>query len=178
MNVLTLEELKNTAYRLGSVLCETLTENCIVALEHYKHVTGCKLSVSGALQSDFEIRWDRKINKAGYKEPKRFTEFGAIGLSFFLCAELTEFVIIEEALHETGIDYWLDYNEQHELYDIDNSFRARLEISGIGKETPGNTVQDRIKAKKLQTKKSDETGLHVYISVIEFASPKAHFEKK
>jgi hypothetical protein len=78
----------------------------------------------------------------------------------------------------TGVDYWLGYKEGHEKYDELNFMNARLEISGINEESITNTVEKRVKIKKAQVAKSDETALPVYISVSEFKTPKSYFAKK
>ena len=63
---------------------------------------------------------------------------------------------------------------------IDHLFNhaARLEISGILKESRTNTIEKRLKDKMKQTEQSDETCLPAYISIIEFGKPKALFIKK
>ena len=76
------------------------------------------------------------------------------------------------------VDYWLGYDVNHEEYDEFNFIKARLEVSGILKETKINSLQSRINIKKNQTKKSDNTGLPAYVSIVEFSTPKAYFGKK
>jgi hypothetical protein len=120
----------------------------------------------------------KKFSKAGYKERVKVTEKAAEAISFFLTVRLTSFTIIEETCFGTGVDYWLGYNEQHPLYNPKNFFNARLEVSGIFRETTENTLEKRIHKKKAQTSLSDGTQLPAYISVIEFSSPKAYFGKK
>ena len=56
--------------------------------------------------------------------------------------------------------------------------KARLEVSGIMRETDGNTAELRYRQKTAQTAKSDDMLLPAYISVVEFSTPKAIFDIK
>ena len=178
MEIFTIEELKETISVFSTTQCEFLTENCIVALEKNNHASGCKLDVVGDTTKCFNLKWSNKVNTAGYKEPKKIIEHAAEAISFFLSSKFTNFTVIEEALIGTGIDYWLGYDEFHQLYDPKNFILARLEISGINKENPTNSLEKRVKEKMQQSKTSDNSKLPAYISVVEFATPKAFFGKK
>jgi hypothetical protein len=175
---LKLEDLKDAMTYFSNIQCLGLTENCIVALEDIPHKNGCELEVSGLYEGKISLDWDTVVNKNGYKEKKKFTEKGAEALSFFLAMEFTEYEILEESEIGTGVDYWLGYGENHEKYDPLNFFNARLEISGILRETPTNSFKKRIEEKKKQTNASNNTGIPAYVSVIEFSNLKAHITKK
>jgi len=178
MSILTLEELKETIELFSPVQCDFLAENCIVALENNAHKTGCDLKVSGDHDKVYKINWTKTFNKAGYKEEKKITEHAAETISFFLTTKLTEYNVVEESRIGTGVDYWLAYNAESAKYDPRNFFQARLEISGINKESATNTLEKRVKEKKEQTKPTDGTKLPAYVSVVEFSTPKAYFAKK
>ncbi len=172
---LIIDDLRKLITTISSIHCEFLTENCITLLENNGHQSGCSLSVSGDTQTEFDLQWKKEINKNSYKEPAKVAEHAAEAISFFLSAKLTDYTIIEEALIGMGFDYWLGYDENHQFYNPDNFMKARLEISGIEKETKTNNLDRRIKEKKEQTRKSDYTMLPAYISIVEFSSPKAFF---
>ena len=174
----TLEELEEAMIFFSPNQCRVWTENCIVSLEHNNILPNCLLKVTGDKNFSVPILWSSKVSKAGYKEPIKFTEKGAEALSFLLAIELTEYEVIEEATIRTGIDYWLGYDETHPKFDNLNFFQARLEISGILKESASNTLEKRVVEKKTQTKQSDATLLPAYISVVEFSNPKAYFAIK
>jgi hypothetical protein len=178
MEVLTIENLKETVTEISSTQCDFLSENCIVALENGGHQPGCPLLVYGDAEKEYGLQWSKPVNKSGYKESVKIVEHAAEALSFFLSSKLTEFTVVEEALIGTGIDYWLGYEDGHSLFQPDNFIRARLEISGIEKETAGNSLEKRVKVKKSQTTPTDSFKLPAYISVIEFSAPKAFFGKK
>lgn len=175
---LTVEDLKEALINFSIIQSQGLTENCIVALEDQNHKSGCILKLSGDFKEDLKVNWSSEIIKNGYKESKKFTEKGAEAISFFIAVKYTDYDILEEATIGTGIDYWLDYKSNHEDYDELNMFRARLEVSGILKETSKNTFHQRINIKKEQTKASDYTMLPAFVSIVEFSEPKVYFSKK
>jgi hypothetical protein len=150
MSDFTIEELKNVISSFSPTQCDFLSENCIVALEKNKHATGCILRVTGEITTEFTLVWSKVFNRSGYRETKKITEKAAEAISFFLSSRLTEYSVIEEAVIGTGIDH----------------------------ETPTNTLKERVKQKKEQTTPSDTSGLPVYVSVVEFSTPKASFGKK
>jgi hypothetical protein len=92
-------------------------------------------------------------------------------ISLFLALHLTEYDEFETSMKADGIDFWLSRKDEF-------GFLARLEISGIRKETPTNKAEYRVKTKKLQTEQSDERRLPAFISIVEFSTPKAIFVKK
>jgi hypothetical protein len=178
MEVLTIENLKETITAISSTQCEFLSENCIVALENGGHQSGCPMAVYGDTEKAYGLQWSKPVNKSGYKESVKIVAHAAEAISFFLSTELTEFTVVEEALIGTGIDYWLGYDDTHSLYQSNNFMRARLEVSGIEKETVANSLEKRVKDKKRQTAPTDASNLPAYISVVEFSAPKAFFGKK
>ena len=183
MDILTIDELKETIQaftrnQFSDSQLESYGENSIVALEDNYHKSSCVLKVYGDTTIDFQLNWSKVFGRAGYKEPKKFTEKGAEAISFLLCHKLTDFGILEEAMIGTGIDYWLAYETNHANYSKNSLMDARLEISGILKETSQNTMVSRIQVKKLQTHRSNNTSLPDYVSIIEFSIPKAYFGKK
>jgi hypothetical protein len=82
------------------------------------------------------------------------------------------YTIIEKSRYGDGVDYWL--GKENEI-PFHNS--ARIEISGILKESEQNSLNKRFENKTRQTNKSDETRLPAYISIIEISTPKAIFAK-
>lgn len=175
MVTFTLEELRESIELLSPVQMDFFSESCIVALEAHNHKTGCDLTVDGDTITSFKLNWSKKVNRNGYKEAKKVTEHAAEAISFFLSRQLTNFTVLEEAVIGTGFDYWLGYDEKHSNYNPLNFMQARLEISGISKEAISNNIQKRVKEKKAQTNPTDTMKLPAYISVVEFASPKAYF---
>lgn len=176
--IFTLEELKETIKIFSVNQSNFLTENCIVALELNNHKSGCKLRIEGDQSDEASLKWSTIVPRAGYKEQKRIAENGAITISFFLAKEYTEYSVIEEAIIGTGFDYWLGYESNHFKYNPMNFMSARLEISGILKETTQNAIKSRVRIKKNQTKPTDFLKLPAYISIVEFSKPTAYFAIK
>ena len=87
--------------------------------------------------------------------------------------DTTSYTVIERSRKGTGFDYMLGDS-------LDPLFtpKARLEVSGIMRETDGNTLDMRFHQKTAQTDKSDGTRLPAYVSVVEFSTPKAKFDIK
>lgn len=173
-----LEDLKEIKTELSDSQCDFFSENGIVALENNKHLSGCTLNVIGSTAAKFVLKWNKTFNRAGYKENTKIIEHAAEAISFFLTRQFTEYTVVEESPIGTGIDYWLGYEKTHKNYNPRNFMQARLEISGINKENPANTIEKRIKEKQIQSVKSQKTKLPAYISIVEFSNPKAFFGKK
>lgn len=178
MGIIILQNLSNSVELISKAQCDFFSENSIVAFENNKHISGCRLQVVGEEEKDFIIEWNKSFNRSGYREEKKITEHAAEAISFFLTRHFTKFTVIEEAIIGTGVDYWLGYDEGHELYNAKNFLQARLEISGINKETSSNNLEQRIKQKEKQSKKSRGSNLPAFISIVEFSSPKAFFGEK
>ena len=175
---LTLEDLKESMRHFSSVQCEALTENCIAALEAIPHKSNCKLEISGIYNGSVKLKWTKDFKRNGYKDEIKITEKAAEALSFFLVLQHTEYEVIEESRRGTGIDYWLCYKEDSDKYDPFNFLNARLEISGILRESKSNSFSKRIKIKENQTEASDNTRIPAYVSIIEFSNLKAYIDKK
>ena len=94
-------------------------------------------------------------------------------MSCVLAIHETEYTIIERSCKGDGFDYWMGYRDDMLLNRV-----ARLEISGILKESSSNTVEKRLQIKKKQTEQSDSCCLPAYISIVEFSELKAIFVKK
>jgi hypothetical protein len=156
--------------------CDYYSEACVVQLEELSHQSSVSLKVLGDNLTTFNLLWSSSPVTKGWKATAKLTENAATAIAFFLIVELTEYSVIEESRIGTGIDYWLGYDESHELYDEDNFLNARLEISGIRNDYAGVTA--RINKKLKQTRPSDYTGLPAYIIVVEFSSPIAVLIKK
>jgi hypothetical protein len=174
----TIEKLTNILRSFSQTQCDFFSENCIAALEANNLQPGCLLRVTGKAEKEFRLLWSKQFSRAGYKEQKKITEKAAEAISFFLSSELTEYCVIEEAVIGTSIDYWLGYETTHPLYDPRNFIQARMEISEINRETPGNTVEARVRAKRDRIDQTNSSSLEAYISIVELFTPKAFFAKK
>jgi hypothetical protein len=148
MEILVIERLKEITPSLDPMHCDFLSSNCIAALEQNQHKTGCMLSVTGDSIIDFRLQWSRKVVKASFEESRDVTKNAAEAIAFFLTPELTAYSVVRKSETGTGFDYWLSYDEKHPMYQPKNFLMARLEVSGIRRETKINTIQKRIDKKK------------------------------
>lgn len=131
-------------------------------------------------QKKFPIIWDINTSdlhklSLSYNDNDGI-ESGAEALSLLLVRECTEYTAIRRAATGTGIDYWLGKKcrNKNNFFGVKN---ARLEISGILKESNTNTIQARVNRKLKQTKPTDGTS-PVFISIIEFSHPKSEMVLK
>jgi hypothetical protein len=174
--IINLVDIKNGFPGITPILASSCYEACMVCLHWNNHIDGVILELYGDNQATMVLRWDDyfddQTNRA-WKDQEYTTEHGAICISAMLVKKFTDYTIIERSRKYTGFDYWLGKEDE---IPFKNS--ARLEISGIFKETEQNTIYKRFGIKKKQTNQSDETRLPAYISIIEFGKPKAIFAKK
>lgn len=176
VSILSLSDLKKGLPGISPVEGSNLYENCIVRLHKNGISNDATLKVDGLKSCEFTLSWDEEITdqlKRTYADEQSLTERSAVGVSVLLALELTDFTIIERSRKGTGFDYMLGMKD-----DILFTPKARLEISGINKETQDNSVTSRYNSKIKQTDKSDDSGLPAYISVVEFSTPKALFGLK
>lgn len=117
----------------------------------------------------FVLRWPA-INdqvRREWGDPEEATENGAVGIAILLVATLTEYHIVQRSFKTTGVDYWLGLRE-------DDLFQhaARLEVSGT-RRGDEKQIADRVKAKLRQVERSTNSGLPVFVVVVEFGTPVA-----
>ena len=153
-----------------------LYENCIVALHQNGHPTHVEFYLEGLHIDTYCLLWedtyDSQLERT-YNDNQSVTERAAVGISVVLALKETDFTVIERSRRGTGFDYMLGFKE-----DTMFTPQARLEISGINRETDSNSITMRYKKKLAQTSQSDETALPAYISIVELSTPKALFNIK
>ena len=150
-------------------------EACIWCLLECDHSNGIVLTVDeGGAYSNYRLCWPEEdidinaINRA-YNEDDG-PEQGAEAIAFLLIRERTDYTAIKRSTTSTGIDYWLDYkaNSQSQLF---SNSSARLEVSGILRQSITNRPEYRSRKKIEQTKQSDHTSFPAYIIIVEFSQP-------
>lgn len=156
-------------------------EAAIVSLMKSGHQSGVVLKVEGDFEISFTIKWDTEVDKTtlnSWKEEKVYCSYGAVGIGLCLALELLGYDTFEEGRQGTGIDFWLSKAGRIAQTIAFSKREARLELSGITREKPGNTINARITRKKDQIAASDHTLLPGWIIVTEFFSPKSKIIKK
>ncbi|WP_200978610.1 hypothetical protein [Echinicola sp. 20G] len=174
-----IEDLNSKHPNISKAICDFYSEGCIAALVKNGHVDGVTVLVDGIVKQKYKLRWTKEISDAGWQEEKVISEFAGYAMAFILVFELTDYTILHQSATGTGIDYYLCHKKGTKGYDEKNFLKgARLEVSGIFKESKTNTLDVRLKSKINQTKPSDNSGLPAYISVTEFSNPKSSFVEK
>jgi hypothetical protein len=174
--VINISDIKRGFPGISVALCNVCYEASMVCLHRNNHTDGVLLALNGNVETTVILNWEDYFNEQidrAWQDQHYCTEHGAVCLSVMLVKEYTEYTIIERSRIGTGFDYWLAKDD-----DILFQKSARLEISGIFKESESNTADKRFAIKTKQTNQSDETKLPAYISIIEFSNPKAIFAKK
>jgi hypothetical protein len=133
-----------------------------------------KLDVSGDWNEKFVVEWQRvateEVGKS-WNDEQELTEYAAMGVAVILARELTGYTDFKRARKGDGMDFWLGKNDENGLPVLE----ALLEVSGIMKESQGNTTAGRVSLKKKQLTKSPYKNLPAYVVVVEFNTPKSKF---
>ena len=146
-------------------------QNCMVCFNICGHKSGVILATVYDDQNlKIEICWDGQVTdelRRAYKDLQKATEFASCALALLLVRELTNYVTIEQSVRGTTIDYYL-VPKGHDSHFFFN-YAARLEVSGILRENPKNSLEKRIAQKVKRLRK--EEGLEDLIIVVEFSQP-------
>ncbi len=177
--ILNLELLKQDIPIVTPVIGAFMAQAAAVSLVKNGHISGTKLKLNEDLKDEFLINWDENISEKilkGWLDLREAAEYGALAITILVLIASGEYNYFERMHQGAGFDYWVDSYEG----DIwDNNFqekKARLEVSGILKEIPGNTVGMRVSTKMKQIK-NDNFNMPAIISVVEFSVPKIQIVK-
>ena len=159
---------------LTPVRCADFSEAAAVCLDYHNHEDNVQLKVDGDLESTFELTWEEVTQQMrDSREDMQVTvEAGAYCLAMLVVQKMTNLKVIKQSQKGTGFDFWLaDENT--------DGFKAsaRLEVSGILKGTK-TQIEQRLKEKVKQTKKSDGLELPAYVVVVEFSHPHLKIVKR
>jgi hypothetical protein len=152
-----------------------LSEAAVYCLNKNHHRAGTVLEVSGITFKKFAVRWTEAVDKSverSWGDSKEAVEYGATALAFLILRKLTNYTIIERSFQGTGFDYWLSTTPFDENQPPFHQRKAKLEVSGILTEKPGNSIERRLREKIKQIEMSDSS-LPAIIVVVEFGVPKA-----
>jgi hypothetical protein len=166
------ENLDYLVASMSAYMCDCL----VVCLSEENHNTGLILTVETEdNEHHFCLEWTTKITPhliGATRDAERTTEWAAMGIAVLLASELTEYCYVFTSRKGLGVDFVLSKNA------IEMTEDAHLEISGIRKESPTNTIKRRLVIKKSQTEPSDALNKPIFISITEFSQPKSIFIKK
>lgn len=92
-------------------------------------------------------------------------------MAMLVVEKLTGLMVVKQSQKRTGFDYWLSNKQKN----VGFQGMARLEVSGILRGSKGQ-INQRIKEKMEQTKKSDNLSLPAYVVVVEFSQLLIHIK--
>lgn len=174
MDSMQLTDIKQGTPGITPIEGANLYENCVVALHHSHHPSPVTLQVSGTTNCAYSLQWEDAFDDQmcrTYADEQSVTERAAVAVSVLLALRQTDYTVVERSRKGTGFDYMLG-----DSHDPLFTPKARLEVSGIMRQTDSNTPEMRFRQKVAQTAKSDDTRLPAYISIVEFSAPKAIFD--
>lgn len=132
--------------------------------------------MEGDFAEEFAVVWQQSIRqdaKTTWGDSRETAEFGATALALLLILAMTDYHEFERKEQGGGFDFaiWKPAQPTGKVNVERKS--GRVEVSGILKETPGNTINMRVAIKKRQAAKSTELNLQIFIVIVEFGMPKA-----
>jgi hypothetical protein len=170
------DALKNGRLGISAVYGAFLAEAASHCLQCNHHEDPVFLYITGDVCMACNLKWSEvtERNAGTWADLQEATEYGAYGLAIIVALPLTDTRRVERSPRGTGVDYWVgDGKDQRGIFQRS----ARLEVSGILKGDK-TKIAARLDKKLAQTERSDNTGLPVYVAIVEFGSPEAMFVKK
>jgi len=162
-------------------LAGMMTKSAIVCLNHHQHQSGVQLHVEPEKIGLCSLHWTGEVTiemrrqyagttakSRNYEPITSTTDDAACAIALLFIRDKTEYTAFEKAAIGTTIDYYLINQVTDSDLIFNDTITARLEVSGILKATPKNSVQARLKQK--QNRLLDE-GLPTFIVIVEFSQP-------
>lgn len=137
------------------------------------HQSGVVAPIGGFIVDSLQATWTAMTAEMmnTYNSQKKAVEFGAEGIAFILVDRCTNFQIGPVAYIGSGFDYYLrPKNQDATLSSLCDGY-TKLEISGIDKKSPTNTLEKRIK-EKCQQAATIQDGVEYLVVVAEFGDPR------
>lgn len=158
--------LQNVSH-LSAVRCADFSEAAAVCLDFHEYKSGKLLTVEGDLKGQFELTWRKVTQKMRDSriDMDYTVESGAYCLAMLVIEKLINLKVTKQSQKRTGFDYWLGKKNEVGMQN-----QARLEVSGILRGSKGQ-INQRLREKMEQTKKSDNLNIPAYIVVVEFSQP-------
>ena len=172
----TMDRLREGFPAISKSIGQYLAEGGAFCLEANGHQPGVALEIEGDYAETIELYWSNVVDSQvarAWNDSQEATEYGATAIAIIILSKLTPYTIIERSFKGTGFDYWLGTGEYDENLLPFQQRKAKLEVSGIWKESESNTVDARVSLKRRQIELGDEDGLPAIIIVVEFGTPKA-----
>ncbi len=179
---------------ITSAIGQAMAESSAVCLDSQGHAPGVLLVVRGWLSDRVILNWTPATIQAqrAWNDPQEATEEAAEGMATLLARWETGYVVLLRSRKGTGFDYLLGDSNVLDVSEVeravtsewapllgDNSLvvRARFEVSGILRGSDSD-VRGRTTLKLRQVSRSDDSGIPVYVIVVEFKGPLAEVTRK
>lgn len=180
MRTLYLDNLKEGIPGLSENYGAFIAEAAALCFESYGHQSGVILEVLGDYEQTVSLHWTNVINqrvKKSWKDANEAVEYAATAVAILLVREFTSFDLLERAIQTMKVDYWLENNLKNSSDYRFSDPKGLLEISGIGEETKGNTINMRISSKIKQVAPAKQYKFPIFIIVVEFSKPQSKWIK-
>lgn len=130
-----------------------------------------ELNIEGTV-STARLIWDSNFSKAAMKEDKDIANHGGVALAWFVMSVIKGYGYVEQSEIGDGVDYLFKLQEPN---DDDLNFLDDyhfVEVSGMLKESKGNTLKERIHDKHAQINRGKKRGEPASVIVTLFSHPK------
>ena len=155
------------ASKLSAIRCADFAEAASVCLDNQGHQSGKVIKIEGDLEGQYELLWAEVTEQMrnSRNDLEDAVEGGAYCLAMLIIEKMTNLKVVKQSQKRTGFDYWLGEESSPGFQKY-----ARLEVSGILQGTRGQ-INQRLREKVIQTKKSDNLSIPAYIVIVEFSRP-------
>ncbi|MEN0051361.1 MAG: hypothetical protein AAF806_30125 [Bacteroidota bacterium] len=146
-----------------------MTEAATVCLESQGHRSSTLLNIEGTLSEQFSLSWEDiglKVRRS-WNNLNEAVEDAAYGLAVLAIWELTDYQVAKQSFKGSGFDYWLGEKNFEDKPFLE---KAKLEVSGILNGTTAQ-INQRLKEKIEQTKRSSNLKLPTFVFIVEFSNP-------
>ncbi len=168
-NTIEIDKIRDYVIGLSQGKAQFQIECFVWCMNETKHDSGSVLKVEeGKSLEYYRVVWGKdSVNLEEINlsiDQDEAAEYGAEGIALMVGMLKTGSTHIKKARKRGGgFDYWVGKSQGSFFQEF-----ARLEISGIYEEKPGNTVGSRVKTKLKQVSGSDGV-IPAFIVVVEFA---------
>ena len=169
-----LDSLKDETMGLTEEIGGFMLQACMVCLDNQGHRSDVNFELSGIHQVNISLKWEKEVSqriRRNWSDLQEATEYGAVALAIICAKQFSSYNTVERSTIGTGFDYWLGEEDEWGVFQR----KARLEVSGILKETASNTVTRRVREKLNQVKIANEEDLEIHVFVADFKTPKGRY---
>ncbi|MFK7934390.1 MAG: hypothetical protein AB8G22_12835 [Saprospiraceae bacterium] len=167
-------QLENSCF-LTPIRCANFAEAAAVCFQHCQHSQPVDIKIEGDFQKQLKFSFGKVTQQLldTRDDLEDAVEEGAYCIAMLVVDELTNLKATKQSQKRTGIDYFLSKRKSNFAFQS----HARLEVSGILKGTIGQ-INQRLKEKVEQSKKSDYMNVPAFIVVVEFSRPLVKIVKR